>query len=803
MAQQATTTPKSDPSYPGTLPDAGSAATEWALDIMHGARKKDAWVTTVIDINAKAEWTGNHYVTEAGALSHRSDAGHYVCVGILKPGSTQRIDDNVEAVTGVVFDDVGVVGQPDTKLDIEWFKDKPEPTFIVETSAGNHQFFFVFDGPIDPNDYRAFVSDLKKTPAAGGIKDGTSLTRYVRLPSGRNPKANKGGFQTRLVAGSGKKHSLADLMAAFGVAPDDSGSEWVPGEDEQVCGNLPPDPTNPAASAAPLGSGVRGNKTPPVIPEALALPQDQALALLDEIEKLIENDRIGREDWIGIVFGFYNASGRNDEVQAIVERFTAKRKDGPVNPADDLKTVWETRGSADKAGLTTLVRCLEDQGTPEATKMVERINQIQAPSKFDAIPGDSGDKFSSGSAAADPDLDAELPVILDWETAKAGRVRTIQPTIFPGLDRGLLTVIAGASGTLKSTYLMHAAIAIITERPDIIGVSKLDFCGDVLVFANEDPEEIIDKRLDAIQARHGVKSRKHKLFVQSGQMFEKTTGRDGGKFVWNADAEARITAIALQVKKAGRQLALIAIDTLASTAAGNDETNREMQEIAGLVDGLIRKVGSAGLFVHHWRKMGTGDKAEVEPGLDAMRGGGAFGNTARNVVFVSKPNKKDRDAAGWTEEMGRDYVKLWVEKRSYGPTTQDDPAWFEKEKVGLPVIDPRDGSLHMEDYLVLMPQSFDKVQQRTAVLRAAWKKIKDANAAGREVVRMPKANKSVRSVQGLLDLPDPDANKILDELVERGWVEVVEGEKNKSNDWKTPWNVVALQIDAEEEDSNI
>jgi Uncharacterized conserved protein len=46
------------------------------------------------------------------------------------------------------------------------------------------------------------------------------------------------------------------------------------------------------------------NLAPGVIPEALPLSGPEALRLLDEIETLIRNKNIGREDWIGIVYGF-------------------------------------------------------------------------------------------------------------------------------------------------------------------------------------------------------------------------------------------------------------------------------------------------------------------------------------------------------------------------------------------------------------------------------------------------------------------------------------------------------------------
>jgi len=719
------------PKYPSSLPASGQAAREWLLDLIFRDRKPLAWIASVKDVDAVGAWTGSRY---GGRIALNPDSGHYVCIATIEPSATKRREDDVEAVNVVVLDDVGNDSRPDIKLDEDVLQLIPiPPSYVIETSSLNYQVGFVLVPPVSRQEYDALIADMKHHPELrDGIKDGTTSVRYVRLPSGVNPKPGKNAFATRLVEASGRTYSIGELRKAF---------------------NLVAPTTRTQAAPASVSADV---------PEALRLPEAQALALLAEIYAEIRNNGIGREDWIGLVFAAWNASGGSEGALAIIEAWTATREDGDVDPGKDIRDVWDHRLGT-KAGVTTLIRGLEEYGRAGATAMIEKIKQVQAKGVFDPVDnGDGADTASPGGKGA------KLPPILDWDSAKRGKVRTVQPMLFPGVDRNLLTVIAGPSGVLKSTLLMHVALAIVCERADIIGMPKIDYCGDVLIFANEDSEEITDKRLDAIQKHWGITGFRHKLYILSGKLFEKIPPTSNGKFVWRKDAFDRIKAVANQTRDAGRQLALVAIDTLSSVAAGSEETNREMQEIADLADDLIKEIGSAGLFVHHFRKAGTSDKDEEEPGLEVMRGGGAFGNTIRNVLFMTRPRKVDRDVAGWSEEEAREFVKVMIRKRNYGPDGLLQ--WYRRQIVAIPVIDPRDNSLHSEDYLVLLANPIDAAAAHERKLREAHAKITAANLAGRELVKMSKANGSSRSVQELLGLPDKETNKILDELARLGGV---------------------------------
>ena len=94
----------------------------------------------------------------------------------------------------------------------------PEASFVNETSEGNHQYFYVFDEPVEMRTFRALNKAFRSNPdTRGGFEDGTDSVRYGRLPSGINPRPEKGGFATRLVSKSGKRYSVAKLVRAFNL----------------------------------------------------------------------------------------------------------------------------------------------------------------------------------------------------------------------------------------------------------------------------------------------------------------------------------------------------------------------------------------------------------------------------------------------------------------------------------------------------------------------------------------------------------------------------------------------------------
>ena len=213
-------TPEASPQYPHPLPDGGLRCAEWALDTLFGPRKPGAWITVVRDVDIKGQWTGGRYSALGAALKASPNAGHYVSVGIVKPGATRRLNTTTEAGACIFFDDVGEIGvNPNAKMDKAWLDLLgPTPTFVVATSEGNFQYFYAFSEPVPAATQQKLFDALKANPDThGGFIEGNALIRYGRLPSGKNPKPGRGRFSTQLVEASGRKYSVDEIVRAFSL----------------------------------------------------------------------------------------------------------------------------------------------------------------------------------------------------------------------------------------------------------------------------------------------------------------------------------------------------------------------------------------------------------------------------------------------------------------------------------------------------------------------------------------------------------------------------------------------------------
>ena len=244
-------TPEASPQYPHPLPDSGPRCAEWALDTLFGSRKPGAWLTVVHNVDDGSQWEGGRYLDLKAALETAPNAGHYISVGIVKPGATRRLNTTTEAGACIFFDDVGEIGvNPNAKMDKAWLDLLgPTPTFVVATSEGNFQYFYAFSEPVPAATQQKLFDALKANPDThGGFIEGNALIRYGRLPSGKNPKPGRGRFSTQLVEASGRKYSVNEIVRAFslkfpsmgaaspGMSASQSGSASAAGEAQEPAG---------------------------------------------------------------------------------------------------------------------------------------------------------------------------------------------------------------------------------------------------------------------------------------------------------------------------------------------------------------------------------------------------------------------------------------------------------------------------------------------------------------------------------------------------------------------------------------
>ena len=735
----------------GGFPERGPDAALAVLRLHFGASLDTAWLATL----ATPGGPGMHGGRFSGSikreiLNRASTSAHYFNVTTIKAGTNDRTDANAEAGHVLMVDDVGEVGVNGARVD----KDRmdtvmPEASCVIETSLGNHQYHYTLDPP--ERDLKRFVAmkeALKRTAAIGAGVQSSSAVQYARLPSGRNVKPGKGLFETRLVAMSGRKYSLDELAEAFGIDPAALDTSGVM---SRVCGASTP--TTDVCSLATLMCLVEG-----------FMPNDPAV--FEDYDA-----------YIAALAAIKGAGGDTFEAREIALDWAHQVHQ---DPDDDPERRWDSIhgprigytalvGFARRIGIDPqgLARLCFEAGAPgvyplDTTLAEDAKTEAQAAEeKKPRTLKDAIERARSGARIV------KAKVVEDWALSALGKPRVFQQVIFPGVERGEVTVLGGQSGTMKSILLLQTALAIVTERADILGVGAIDFAGDAIIYANEDAHAVIDKRIDAIMLRHSLRSPfKHRLWLREGKLFRKT-GREGA-IEWNMGVLDEI----LDIIQVSPNIAAIALDTLASSVPGSEESNREMQSVADLCANLARAAQAAVILVHHFRKGAVGVKDESQPTQEALRGGSTFGAAARNINFVEKPTPTDVREHGLTEDDVERMTKLRPVKRSYGALGKTQ--WFTRDIVDIDVIDPRDGSIRQEGHPALVPMALNAVQHRLATLRAALDTIEKAVSGGMTLRKMRKSGGSGASAQSVLGMKDAEANRIVDELVAHGVIEVVD-----------------------------
>lgn len=169
-----------------------------------------------------ASWNGTKWDrwTPAGKASLDGWNGYYVVSTFEDDpidGVARRIQPLFMAQHVVVVDDVGV------KVTAAAEALLPAPSYAIETSPGNFQWGYILETPeADAGRAMALVHGLVKFPLCdGGVDPGMlGVTRYARLPVGRNTKAayGPGGWTHRVsVWEPGRKFTLEALAAPFGI----------------------------------------------------------------------------------------------------------------------------------------------------------------------------------------------------------------------------------------------------------------------------------------------------------------------------------------------------------------------------------------------------------------------------------------------------------------------------------------------------------------------------------------------------------------------------------------------------------
>jgi AAA domain/Primase C terminal 2 (PriCT-2)/RepB DNA-primase from phage plasmid len=497
------------------------------------------------------------------------------------PGNYSRKRSSCTAVHGVMLDDIGTKAAPRSRLAAL------PPSVLVETSAGNYQAVYLFDGPC--SDLRA-VEALQRALIVAGLCDPKATgpsTRNCRMPFGVNGKHSP-PFSCRLVEWHPeRRYTIADIrrgLALPDVAPKrpratdtDPRADWE---------------KRTEADRAELVEDLRG---------ALAvIPSDD------------------RDLWIK--FGM------------------CLRASLPDGPAFDLWADWSRKS----------VKCDEDDleyrfGGFEPDEAGHQAIFAEAPKYGWKNPGrpplDTATLgFGVGvtlPAGASPTPPAPPPPpfvevqISDLATA------TPEPQVWwcaGYLPAGHVTLLGGHGGAGKSTIALMLAANIAAGAPFLGQPCKH---GRVLYFSAEDPGPLVRRRLAKVCHEMGLIPA---ALAQSLRVLDATETapvlfaeqRAGG--VRGAVLTATYDALAQYIEANGIDV-LIADNS--SDLFDADEINRAMvRAFVRSLAMLVRKRGGAVLLLAHVDK--TTSRAGKGAGSESYSGSTAWHNSVRSRLFLTE-----------------------------------------------------------------------------------------------------------------------------------------------------------------------
>jgi hypothetical protein len=145
-------------------------------------------------------------------------------------GKLRHMKDLFSAFHVLVLDDIG------TKIPLDRLpQDMLDPSYIIESSAGNFQYGYVLDEPVTDYDHaRAIVS----TAALAGLTDsgGAMPCKVVRLPDGINGKSDplKREFHVKLIHNTGPSYTPDELVKRMNLEIDGELVTWDAIQNDEI-----------------------------------------------------------------------------------------------------------------------------------------------------------------------------------------------------------------------------------------------------------------------------------------------------------------------------------------------------------------------------------------------------------------------------------------------------------------------------------------------------------------------------------------------------------------------------------------
>jgi hypothetical protein len=271
------------------------------------------------------------------------------------------------------------------------------------------------------------------------------------------------------------------------------------------------------------------------------------------------------------------------------------------------------------------------------------------------------------------------------EAITATPLRLIDPRALPQrqwivdqrLVRGFVTTTIAPGGVGKSTYSMQEAIAVATgRRLTALNVEEL---GRAWIINEEDPLEELERRVAAICLHWSIDpaTLTDKVFLNSGVDRRLIIAKHDGK--GTAVATPDVDGLIEEIEK--HDIAVVVIDPFVRSHRVNENSNDEIDFVAGQFSKIAQKTGCAINLIHHTRKQSPGFKSDPRD-QDSGRGASALNYAARIANNLSVMTKDDAGELFLQEEERRFFVRIDDAKLNMGPPAER-AQWFKRTGVDL------------------------------------------------------------------------------------------------------------------------
>jgi RecA-family ATPase len=352
--------------------------------------------------------------------------------------------------------------------------------------------------------------------------------------------------------------------------------------------------------------------------------------------------------------------------------------------------------------------------------------------------------------------------------------------------KGFLTTVAAAGGTSKSTLVAHMALGLATGRklvgPDIPAPAKC------VVLGLEDDQDFIERSYTGAAQRHGIvdADMQRDLMLVGKETYRqmmKLADGEGAELVV-LDPTTRGPVLRMEAMKRLEALLahtaadMLVVDPLAVIYGGVQMTNETMNLLFRSLSDLAQKTSTSIMLVSHTRKQATPSRAQ---GADDVKHGGELVDTSRCVVVVRKLTKEERESLqAMAPGDYRDVRVAVVEKTNIGRSGERFYYRIETEKVLC-----QDGTTETVPVLV----EFALPKPVSAATPQIFNSIED-DLRDKFVARAP--NAAGARIKDILEATGPcDWKAVLDDMVAKGWVKVVQ-EVNPDSKSKHPVNRVVV-----------